>query len=68
MDKKNIKRWIISSSLSFLTGFAIVFVNQIDSLTLDSFKDGTLIGLLFLSVRAGLKGILELYLINQNKN
>ena len=61
--KNNIKRWIISSIVTFLAGFALVMYNQIDSITLDSFRDGTFIGLLFMAFRAGFKGILEVFLM-----
>lgn len=56
------KKWIISSVVTFITGFAIVFVAQIDTISLASFKDGALLGLLFTAIRAGVKGILELFL------
>ena len=65
--KQNIKRWILSSIVSFLAGFALVMYNDIDSITLKSVADGSIIGLLFLAVRAGFKGILELILTNPNK-
>jgi hypothetical protein len=60
--KQNWKRYLISSGVSFATGFLIVFVAQIDSLTLESLRDGSLIGLLFVAVRAGLKSALEIIL------
>jgi len=65
--KKNIKRWIISSCVSFVAGFALVMYNEIDSVTLESFKDGSFIGLLFVAVRAGFKGIFELITISIKK-
>ena len=59
---KNTKRYLISSLVSFLTGFALVLVSQVESLTLESLKDGTIVGILFLAVRTGFKGVLELFL------
>ena len=60
--KQTIKRWVISSILSFLTGFALIIFNDIDSISISSFKDGSLVGLIFLATRAGIKAILELFL------
>jgi len=61
--KKNWKRYLVSSIISFLVGFAIVFVSEIDTLTLESFKDGGLAGLLFMAVRAGFKALLEGFIL-----
>ena len=63
MKKDTIKRYIISSALTFLTGFALVLVGQADGITLESFRDGTLVGVLFVAVRAGLKMLLEAFLV-----
>jgi len=65
--KKNIKRWIISSIITFLTGFALVMYNEIDSVTLESFKDGSLLGIIFVGIRSGVKAILELFLMSRKK-
>lgn len=67
MKKETIKRYLISALISFLTGFAIVFVSQADSITLDSFKDGSIIGVIFVCVRTGLKGVFEYFLSTFNK-
>ena len=56
------KRWILSSLVSFATGFAIVFLGEIDNITFESFKDGSIVGFLFLAARAGVKAVLEAYL------
>jgi hypothetical protein len=61
------KKWLISSLVTFLTGFGIVFVSQIDTITLESFKDGTLVALLFVGVRAGIKVVIEYFLSKQTK-
>ena len=62
---KLIRRYALSTIVTFLTGFAIVIVGEIDSLTIDAFKDGTLVGLLFAAVRAGLKAAIEMFLAYQ---
>jgi hypothetical protein len=56
------RRYAISTALSFFTGFAIVLVANIDDVTIQSFKDGTIFGLVFAAARAGLKAVLEAYL------
>ena len=53
------KRYLISAGLSFLAAFAIVFLTQIESITLDSFKDGAFVGVIFMCVRAGVKAVFE---------
>lgn len=59
MNKK-LKEYLVSSAISFIACFAIVLVAQIDTITLESFKDGTFIGLVFVCLRAGIKGVLEI--------
>jgi hypothetical protein len=66
--KSNVKRYLISSLVTFLTGFALVLVAQIDSLSLESFKDGALAGVLFSALRAGIKGVLEYFLDETGDN
>ncbi len=60
--KKNWKRYLWSSLITFIAGFLLVFVPQMESITLESFKDGSFNGLVFLAVRAGLKALLEVIL------
>jgi hypothetical protein len=62
-SNKTVRRYVVSSLVTFFAGFAIVFVKEIDSLTLSSLKDGSLAGLLFFSVRSGLKALFELLLL-----
>jgi len=59
---ENAKRWAISSLVTFLTGFGLVFLNGIDNITLESFQSGALIGLLFVAGRAGVKAIIEAFI------
>lgn len=56
------KRYIISSAVTFLTAFALYFVTVIDTITLDSLTTGATLSLVFVGVRAGVKALLE-YLI-----
>lgn len=62
MIKNNWKRYLVSSLLTFIAGFCLVFVNEIDNLSLEAVKDGALIGVLFVSVRAGVKALVEGFL------
>lgn len=41
--------------LSFLTGFGLVILAQIDTITLASLQDGTVAGLIVAAFRTGLK-------------
>lgn len=59
---KTTKRYLISSVVSFFGGFLLVIVQDIDNITLDSFKDGSFVGMAFLALRAGVKALAE-YLI-----
>lgn len=62
----NTKRYLISSIVTFLSAMALVLLSQWDSITLASFKDGSILGLIFIAVRAGLKGVIE-YLLSLKK-
>lgn len=62
MNKETLKRYLVSSTITFLTSFSLVLVTEIDDITIDSFKDGTIVGIVFVAVRAGVKSILEHYL------
>lgn len=55
---KHIKSFLIT----FFVGFALVFMTEIDTITLESFENGVLAGLLFAGVRGGVKLALELFL------
>lgn len=56
---QTMKRYAISSAVTFLTAVAIVILTNIDHITSQSFTDGTVMGILFVAVRAGVKGVLE---------
>ena len=60
MTKQTFKRWAICTAVTFLGGFLVVFHAQIDTITMDSFKDGSLVGLVFVATRQGLKLAMEL--------
>ena len=51
-----------SFAITFVLGFAVVLVTDIDHITLSSFKDGAIVGILFGALRGGMKGVLELFI------
>jgi len=57
------KRYIFSSVVTFLTAFALYFVTVVDTITLDSFSSGAIAGLLFVGARAGVKALLEYFIL-----
>lgn len=61
--KAEVLRYARSIAITFLAGFAIEIVPELNELTLSSLKDGTLIGLLFVGVRTGVKMVLEAFLL-----
>ncbi len=58
---------IKSALITFFVSFAIVLVAQIDTFTPESFIDGTVVGVIFVAVRAGVKALLELFLATFTK-
>lgn len=62
MTREEIKKYAISAALTFFTGVALVVVPALDNITIESFKDGALVGLLFAGTRTGIKMLLEAYL------
>ena len=57
------KRHLISAGVTFVTAFAIYFLTVIDSLTLENILGGGIVSVLFVGVRAGIKALLEYFLI-----
>jgi predicted Holliday junction resolvase-like endonuclease len=57
------KRYIISSLVTFLSAFALYFVTVIDTVTLEGLTDGALVSLIFVGARTGLKALLEMFII-----
>lgn len=62
VNKSTIRRHIISALLTFFTGAALVLLSEIDSLTIESLKNGAFLGVLFAAIRAGVKALLELFI------
>lgn len=62
-----IRHYLISSIITFLTGFVASFLLLIDKFDLQSLETGAWIGFLFAAVRAGVKALLEEYLEHKLK-
>ena len=62
---ETLKRYFISSVITFLSGFLLVLYMQIDNITMESLTDGTVIGIMFTAARVGLKGVIEVFLIHR---
>lgn len=60
--KQNLKHYLISSLITFLTGFLTVLSVSIDKINIQNFEVSALIGLFLVAVRAGFKVLLEKYL------
>ncbi len=58
----NTKEYIKSAVITFIAGFCMVLATEIDSMSMESLKDGTMIGLVFAAGRTGIKGVIELFL------
>jgi len=62
MKKFTLKTELKSFLITFAVGFAMVIFDQLDTLTLESLQNGALLGLVFGAVRAGFKGVVELFI------
>lgn len=58
------KEYLLSTALTFLTGFLLVVAPELDTLSLQSLQDGTLVGILLSGVRLGLKMAVQAILTN----
>lgn len=61
------KEYLLSTAITFFTGFLIVVAPALDTLTLDSLQDGTLVGILFAGVRLGIKMVVQAILAKSGK-
>jgi len=58
----SMKKYLISSFVTFVAGFFLVLLTNWDGVTLEAFKDGSIFGVLFVASRAGVKAVIEFYL------
>lgn len=61
--RENWKRYAWSSLVTFLAAFLIAIAPNIDSISLVDLGNGTLVGLGFIAIRAGVKALIE-YLLS----
>lgn len=61
------KEYFISSLITFGTGFIMALIPVIDSLTVDSFQNGAMFGILLAALRAGIKALAEMWLMPKAK-
>lgn len=55
----NAKRYIVSSLITFVSSFLLVFATEIQSIDLDTFTKSAIVGACFAAVRAGIKALIE---------
>lgn len=60
-----IKKYITSSVVTFISGFALAIYPSISSLQVSDIKNGTLLGLIFAGTRAGVKALIEYFFIKK---
>ena len=65
--RENWKRYLISSCVTFVVGFFISLLAQFENITPEAFSNGAIVGILFVSVRAGVKMVMEL-IVNWYQN
>jgi len=63
MTKETFKRYLVSSLVTFLAGLFSTLLFDWDKITLETLKDGSILGIIFLAVRGGFKGVLELFIL-----
>jgi len=66
--KKHLKRYIISSIITFITGFVSGLLLLIDKFDMQAFESGAWIGLILVAIRMGVKALLEMGLKKYLKN
>ena len=65
--KENWKHYAVSSLITFVAGFAVAVLPLLDNLTLDSLESGVLVGVFLTGVRAGLKVLIESFVVWYSK-
>ena len=61
------KRYLLSALITFLAGFLVVLSVAFQDLRVESLTDGTLLVILLAAFRAGLKGLLEAFVLDLSK-
>lgn len=58
--------YIKSAAITFFATFAIFLLANMDGITQASFTDGTLVAIVFVAVRTGIKALLESFVLWYN--
>lgn len=61
-----LKKHLVSAGITFFAGFALMVVPELDNISMQSFENGALGGILFAGVRTGLKMLLESFIVWYN--
>jgi len=61
---KTVKRYLISSGVTFVTGFLVAIVPLLEDLSPELFTASVVIGIILAGARAGIKAVSE-YLLRQ---
>lgn len=67
MEKFEWKRYLISSLYTFLTGFLLAILANLDSIDWSNLEAGALLGLMGAGLRGGIKIVGEAFLIWRDK-
>jgi hypothetical protein len=63
-----IKRYVYSTAITFAAGMLLVLTPEVQNLTPESFRDGTIFGLVLAGTRLGTKMVFEMFLTLYNSN
>lgn len=67
METFSFKKEFKSFLITFVVGFLLVIYDQLDNFTIEAFKSGAYLGVIFGAVRAGVKAMVEMFLKAYNK-
>lgn len=59
---KNWREYVKSSFITFVASAAIAILPELDSLTVDSIRNGAIVGVVFVAGRAGVKAVIEAFI------
>lgn len=57
-----VKRYLVSSLVTFVSGFCIAILPVIEKLNFEDLGEGAILGLIFVGARAGIKALMEWFL------
>lgn len=57
-----VKRYLISSLVTFISGFCIAILPVIENLNFEDLGEGVIWGIIFVGARAGVKALIEWFL------